>query len=131
MNEETREAVRQWQEKALNDWTTIEILRVSKQCPTDVVCFHCQQFVEKLLKAILTLHSIEAPKTHDLRRLIQLAEPFVPVLSQLSDASDKLTVHGVETRYPGDWLQVTASEMNEVIELARKFGDILLPELDL
>jgi len=48
-----------------------------------------------------------------------------------ADASDKITVHGVETRYPGDWLQVTASEMNEVIELARKFGDILLPELDL
>jgi HEPN domain-containing protein len=131
MNKETREAVRQWRAKAQSDWATVKILTTSESCPTDVACFHCQQFVEKLLKAILTLHNIEAPKTHDLRRLIQLAEPFVSELSQLSDASDKLTVHGVETRYPGDWLQVTTSEMNEVVELARQFGDILLSKLDL
>ncbi len=131
MNKETREAVRQWREKAQSDRATVEILRNSEQCPTDVACFHCQQFVEKLLKAILTLHGVEAPKTHDLRRLIQLAEPFAPELSRLSDASDKLTVYGVETRYPGDWLQVTTSEMNEMVELARQFGDILLPKLEL
>ena len=102
MNDETREAVRQWRAKAQSDWTAIEIMMSSEQCPADAVCFHCQQFVEKLLKAILTKHNIEAPKTHDLRRLIQLAEPFVPELSRLSDSSDKLTVHGVEARYPGD-----------------------------
>ena len=69
----------------------------------DTVCFHCQQFVEKLLKALLTCHRVEAPKTHDLRRLIQLAEPFAPELSRFSDASDVLTAHGLETRYPDDW----------------------------
>jgi len=131
MNKETREAVRQWREKAQSDWRTVEILTTTERCPADIVCFHCQQFVEKLLKAILTLHGIEAPKTHDLRRLIQLAEPFAPELSRLSDASDRLTVHGVETRYPGDWLQVTTSEMNEAVELAKQVGDILLPKLEL
>jgi HEPN domain-containing protein len=128
-SDKIREAVRQWREKAQNDWQTVEILTASKQCPADVVCFHCQQFAEKLLKGVLTLHSIEAPKTHDLRRLIHLAEPFVPELSRLLDASDKLTFHGVETRYPGDWIQVTISEMNEAVELAKQFGEILLPKL--
>ncbi|MDT8301143.1 MAG: HEPN domain-containing protein [Sedimentisphaerales bacterium] len=128
MNDDTRELVRQWKVKAQNDWTAVEILLTSKQCPADTVCFHCQQFVEKLLKAFLTYHDIEAPKTHDLRRLIQLAEPFVPELSQLSDSSDKLTVHGVETRYPGDWSPVTSAEMNEVIEISRQFSNILLPK---
>lgn len=131
MNKETREAVRQWRKKAQSDWTTVGILTTSERCPADIACFHCQQFVEKMLKAILTLHGIEAPKTHDLRRLIQLAEPFAPELSRLSDASDKLTVHGVETRYPGDWLRVTTSEMNEMVELEKQFGDILLPKLEL
>lgn len=115
MNDDTRELVRQWKVKAQNDWTAVEILLTSKQCPADTVCFHCQQFVEKLLKAFLTYHDIETPKTHDLRRLIQLGEPFVPELSRLSDPSDKLTVHGVETRYPGDWSLVTSAEMNKVI----------------
>lgn len=129
MNDKIRESVRQWRAKAQSDWKTVEILTASEHCPADVVCFHCQQFVEKLLKGVLTLHGIEAPKTHDLRRLIHLAEPFTPELSRLSDASDKLTVHGVETRCPGDWLQVTTSEMNEVVELAKQFGEILLPKL--
>ena len=130
MNEQTREAVRQWRAKAQSDWDAVEILTASKRCPAETVCFHCQQFVEKLLKGLLTRHHIEAPKTHDLRRLIQLAKPFVPELSLLSDASDELTIHGVETRYPGDWRQIKKSEMKRVVELAKRFGDILLVKLE-
>jgi len=129
MNEQTREAVRQWRAKAQSDWKTVEILTASQRCPTDTVCFHCQQFVEKLLKALLTLNNIEAPKTHDLRRLIQLAEPFAPELSLLADVSDELTIHGVEARYPGDWRKIKRSEMKRVIELAKRFGDILLVKM--
>ncbi|MFH1719544.1 MAG: HEPN domain-containing protein [Planctomycetota bacterium] len=129
MNEQTREAVRQWLAKADSDWTTVKILLDSEQCPHEVVCFHCQQFVEKLLKAFLTQHGIEAPKTHDLRRLIQLAEPFAKDLSDLTDKSDKLTVHGVETRYPGEWYPVSPAEMNEMVELSRRYRDLLLPKL--
>jgi len=108
----------------------VEILTASKRCPTDTVCFHRQQFVEKLLKALLTKHDIEAPKTHDLRRLIQLAQPFAPELSLLADVSDELTIHGVETRYPGEWRQIKKSEMKRMIELARRFSDILLVKLE-
>jgi len=129
MNDDTGELVRQWKKKAQSDWTTVEILLAHEQCPAEAVCFHCQQYVEKLLKALLSRHSIEAPRTHDLRRLIQLAEPLAPGLSQLSDASDKLTVHGVETRYPGDSYPVSPEEMDEVIEISRKIGDMLLPKL--
>jgi len=130
MNNQIRQAVRQWRTKAQNDWTTVEILLGSDRCPADTVCFHCQQFVEKLLKALLTLHGIEAPRTHDLRRLIELALPSVPELSSLSDSADALTVHGVETRYPDDCLQIEPAEMNEIIELAKQLGKILLSKLN-
>lgn len=130
MSDETGEAVRQWRAKARSDWTTVEILLASERCPADTVCFHSQQFVEKLLKALLTRHGIEAPKTHDVRRLIQLAEPFAPELSRLSDASDALTAHGVETRYPDDWREIEPTEMNEVVELAKQLGEILRSKLD-
>ncbi len=130
MNDETGEAVRQWRNKAQSDWTTVEILLSSERCPADAVCFHCQQFIEKLLKALLTRHGIEAPRTHDVRRLIQLAEHIAPGLARFSDASDALTVHGVETRYPGDWRDIDTAEMSEVVELAREVGRKLLAELD-
>ncbi len=130
MNDETNEAVRQWRARAQSDWTTVEILLASDRCPADTVCFHCQQFVEKLLKALLTRHGIEAPKTHDVRRLIQCAAPVAPELTRFSDPSDALTVHGVETRYPGDVREIERVEMNEVVELARELGEILLSRLD-
>jgi len=130
MNDDTREATGQWKAKAQSDWTTVQILLTSEQCPADTVCFHCQQYVEKLLKGVLTLNSIEASRTHDLRRLIQLAQPYVPELEGLFDSSDALTVHGVETRYPGDWRRVEPAEMQTAVELAKKFGKILLPKLD-
>lgn len=130
MNEQNREAVRQWRAKAQSDWDAVEILTASKRCPADTVCFHCQQFVEKLLKALLTCHGIEAPKTHDLRRLIELALPFAPELSLLTDVSDELTFHGVETRYPGELRQIKKSEMKRVVELAQRFRNILLVKLE-
>ena len=130
MNEKILEAIKQWRTKAQSDWTTVQILLGSDQCPAETVCFHCQQFVEKLLKAILTAHSVETPETHDIRRLVQLAKSYAPKLSPLTDLSDQLTVHGVETGYPGDWSQIETQEMNEVVNIAGKFGDILLFELD-
>lgn len=129
MNEQTRQAVKQWKAKAQSDWKTVQILKADRNYPADTVCFHCQQFVEKLLKALLTAHEIETPRTHDLRRLIQLAQPFAPQLSKLADAADALTVHGVESRYPDDFRQIDDEEMNEAIDLAGKLGDILLPKL--
>jgi len=74
MNNDIRQLVQLWIEKAKEDWGTVEILRESEYCPKGVICFHCQQYAEKLLKALLTASGIEFPKTHDLRRLIQLCE---------------------------------------------------------
>jgi HEPN domain-containing protein len=130
MNEATLEVVRQWIRKAESDWETVLIVSAHDDRPQDTVCFHCQQHVEKLLKAFLTLHGIEAPRTHNLRRLIQLIEPVSTDLSHLKDAADTLTVHGVASRYPDDWCDVSAEEMNEMIELTRQFREILLPKLE-
>ena len=129
MNGQTRKAVKQWLAKAESDWSTVEILMASAHCPTEAVCFHCQQYVEKLLKAFLTLKGIEAPKTHDLRRLIQLVSPFEKKLAELAEESDALTVHGVQSRYPGDLFHVDKVEMKRLVTLCQKFSDILLPRL--
>lgn len=85
---------------------------------------------KKLLKALLTLHRVEAPRTHDLRRLIQLATPSAPQLGSFADRCDDLSVHGVQSRYPDDWVEITAAEMNQVVELARELKPVLMSELD-
>jgi HEPN domain-containing protein len=130
MNEATLEVVRQWVKKAQSGWETVLILSAHEQCPRDAVCFHCQQHVEKLLKALLTLHDIEAPRTHNVRRLIRLLEPLVHGLEPLKDSADALTAHGVASRYPEDWREIGEDEMREMIELAIKLRNILLPKIE-
>ena len=131
MSDDVQNAVRQWLAKAEMDWASVEILSEHLKCPRQAVCFHCQQYVEKLLKAILTLHQIETPRTHDLRRLIQLASPYARELDALSDRADALSLAGVEIRYPDNWRDVSDVEMREGIELAEEFATILLPRLNL
>jgi len=131
MNEATLEVVSQWMKKAESDWEAILILAAHEPCPRDTVCFHCQQHVEKLVKALLTLRGIEAPRTHNLRRLLQLVEPVSDDLVALIDAADNLTVHGVASRYPDDWREIGEDEMRETIELVTQFRAALLPKLRL
>lgn len=52
---ETREVVQAWLKKAANDLEAARrFLAVREECPFDTVCFHCQQAVEKALKAWMT-----------------------------------------------------------------------------
>ena len=63
--------VRRWVEKASTDIKTAEILLKSDDCPTESVCFHAQQAVEKLLKAYLTAKGERTGKTHDIATLLE------------------------------------------------------------
>jgi HEPN domain-containing protein len=62
LDENLLEIVDQWAQKAESDLKTAEILlRVRQDCPTDIICFHVQQCVEKYVKAMLVLNAIEFP----------------------------------------------------------------------
>lgn len=131
MNDETQEAVRQWLARAQADWGTVEVLLGNTDSPRESIAFHCQQYVEKLLKALLTLHDIEAPRTHDLRRLVQLAAPAAPDLSNLADVADLLTDHAVAMRYPDEWREIEAEEVQTILDATKQYASILLPVITL
>ena len=123
------DAVNQWLARARSDWQTVELLLSHSQSPPETICFHCQQHVEKLLKALMTRSGMEAPRTHDLRRLIDLVAPHAPALVLLVDDSDLVTFHAVETRYPDDWREVSRAEAEEMATLAGRSRALLLPML--
>ena len=69
------------------------------QFADSVFGFHCQQAVEKLCKAWLSLVGIEYPRTHDLRTLFHLIESHEPEqLMPFIDLVD-LTDYAVQFRY--------------------------------
>ncbi len=67
------EFVRQWSLKAEEDFNAAKSLITYGHAFLSTVCFHSQQAAEKYLKAFLTYHQIEFPKTHDIGELLDLA----------------------------------------------------------
>jgi HEPN domain-containing protein len=62
-NNRTAAIAREWIIKAENDLKTAShTLKIGKGCPTDTVCFHAQQCVEKYLKAFLVCKGIDFSK---------------------------------------------------------------------
>jgi HEPN domain-containing protein len=67
----------------------------------DLVCFHCPQAAEKLLKAMLQELGLPIPRTHDLEDLLARLLPHDAALRPLRRGVKFLATFAVEYRYPG------------------------------
>jgi HEPN domain-containing protein len=95
---------------------------------TDVACFHCQQAVEKYLKAFLTYHRVG--KTHDIVRLLQMCiEIYKQFESMDREKIESLSIFAVEIRYPDDFYMPTIEELNEALKVALKVREIIFRKL--
>jgi HEPN domain-containing protein len=121
--------VRQWLFKAEEDLGVAKVLFSSKTSFFATIGFHCQQAVEKFLKAFLTWHQIEFPKTHDLVMLVNLAAAVDSLLGTALADVVALNPYGVDVRYPGDFLEITLAETEEAIQLAEKARTTILQVL--
>lgn len=87
------------------------------------VCFHAQQCVEKVLKALWVLYGKVPPRTHNLKRLWLQMPTNRQVLSLSLEDIDFLNGFYVPTRYP-DTLPGTLPEGYPGKEVARKALDL-------
>ena len=112
--------VREWIVKADHDLTAAaQILKLGKDAPTETVCFHAQQCVEKYLKAILVYRGIPFPKSHDIGVLMVLvprgSRPALAV-----DVQDRLTKYASAPRYPESGLDISLTAARKAIATARR-----------
>ncbi len=61
--------VEAWLSKAKNDLASAKVLMSASPPILDTCVFHCQQAVEKSLKALLTRHQKVFSKTHNIEAL--------------------------------------------------------------
>ena len=80
--------------------------------------FHCQQAVEKALKAFLTWQDTPFPKTHDLVALGGACVRFDATLEPLLRSAAPLTEYAWKFRYPGDVPEPTRQETDRAVALA-------------
>jgi HEPN domain-containing protein len=117
--------IREWVHKAENDLKTAKhTLEMDDECPTDTVCFHAQQCIEKYLKVLLVLEEIDFPKTHDIGKIVSLLPGRVRV-PLTPEEQRQLTNYATFTRYPGDYIPISMEEAREAVRMARRVRTLI------
>jgi HEPN domain-containing protein len=91
--------------------------------------FHCQQGVEKAMKALLTWHDAAFRKTHNLEELGELCVTIDGTLAAAIEEVAPLSEYASRFRYPGAPWEPTTQEARESLQVARSFLDGILKRL--
>jgi HEPN domain-containing protein len=95
---------------AERDLQTFSILAAHPDASLSAMCFHAQQSAEKSLKAVLTIHQVDFPRTHNLQELagmvldLHVEPPFTPTELR------RLNPYAVEYRYDDQLIALLTKE---------------------
>ncbi|ACM19493.1 nucleotide-binding HEPN domain protein [Geotalea daltonii FRC-32] len=131
MDEVTAEIVRQWFHKAEHDLQNIRNNLAAENIPTDTVCFHAQQAIEKLLKGVLVANARNISKTHDLVKLLTDVADILPELLTYEEQLEEISEYGVGVRYPDDFFEPTLEEAQYAFQVAVEIETIILNKITL
>lgn len=114
----------EWFARCKNDLETAKIL-LREKGPSDTLCFHCQQAVEKALKGYLVFNGVDITgnrlKIHDLRKLLQVAEKYSLSLAKFTEKTNILNRYYIETRYPLDApVEYSHKETDKTVKIAEE-----------
>jgi HEPN domain-containing protein len=123
--------VKKWVMKAINDINIVrhELTQPENEMVTDAICFHCQQSVEKFLKAYLILKNIEIGKTHNLEFLLEQCKKQDLDFGNLDVGN--LSFYAVAVRYPDEFYMPSVQEAKECFKIASIIRDFILRKLEL
>jgi len=122
-----RHGAQQWLAKAAEDLGLAELLVRGSVFPSAAV-FHCQQAVEKALKAFLFWHDRPFRRTHDLVEIGGRCVTVDPALEPLLRRTAPLTEYAWKFRYPGEG-EPSQAEAQEALSLAREVYEAILARL--
>ncbi len=121
--------IKEWVNKAEGDFAAALALNKSKRKNKFyfVIAFHCQQTIEKYLKALLISRKIDFPKSHDLIQLLNLLKIKDPLLEGIKKELNILNPFAIDFRYPGE--DIEPKEAKEVLKVAKRLVIILKKRL--
>jgi len=83
------------------------------------LCYQAQQAVEKALKGLLIYFGEEPNFTHNIGLLLSNLEKHVEIDDNVKEGMD-LTNYAVQTRYPGQYTEVTKDEYQKAVEISKE-----------
>jgi HEPN domain-containing protein len=108
--------VESWLDKAEHDLISAQRLLEIEPVILDNACFHCQQAIEKCLKAYLIYNGFDVQKTHDIIALLTQCSNFDTIFETI-DPLD-INSYAVQGRYPDTNLMPTKEEAEGYYQLA-------------
>ena len=128
MNKATIDFIKQWLIKANEDLLVVDKLTEFEIIATSSVCFHCQQAVEKFLKAFLIVNGVDIKKTHNIEFLLSECSDIDIDFANIDPK--ELSDFGVDVRYPGDMFVPDESETLEYKNLAFEIKNLVEEKID-
>jgi HEPN domain-containing protein len=123
------EHVKSWLATAWQDLEAAVWLMESPASLFGAVGFHCQQAVEKSLKAYLTWQDRPFEKTHSLVVLLETCLEVDPNFEALRIAAVILTPYAAILHHPGDIQHINIEEAYTAIELAQQAYEFILAKM--
>jgi HEPN domain-containing protein len=130
MKENHNEFAKSWLMKARNDIITAkQTLLLGEESPTDTICFHAQQAIEKSFKGLLTFSGVGFTKTHNLLILLNLVLAKYPEFENYKANLSEMIDFAVDIRYPDEIstpsIDVADKSVKLAIEVYNKINTII------
>lgn len=115
--------IAEWIQRAEDDYeSALDLLRRRQRPTPAMVCYHCQQYAEKYLKAFLLQHNVHFERTHDLKDLNKLCSEVDGSFAFITDWLKWLNPYATETRDPGRAIEIEeARSAVATMKQVRKF----------
>jgi len=118
--------VKNWLIKSKHDITAAKKLNDDEGECLDIAIYHCQQAAEQAVKSFLTYHSVDFPKTHDIRLLVLLAININSEMNKYIETAELLTPYATEFRYPSEILDPSKEELDVAIIKAEELFNFVI-----
>lgn len=123
------EQVIAWINKADHDLGSAKVIYLHLPDYFDTIAFHCQQAVEKYIKAILVHRSIDFDRSHDLIYLLELLQDDIPITMDQFKKAVSLNGFSVQIRCPNKIIYLSKEELEEALAIAQEFRAFAIEQI--
>jgi HEPN domain-containing protein len=115
------ELILNWINKADHDLGSAKIIYLHLPEYFDTIAFHCQQAVEKYIKAVLVHRRIEFDRSHDLIYLLELLTEVIEITAEQFTKAASLNGLSVQIRYPDKIIRLSKEELEDALAISLEF----------
>ena len=113
--------IKEWVDKADHDLGSAKLIFLHIPNYFDTIAFHCQQAVEKYIKAILVFYEIDFQRSHNLIYLLDLLSKKLEISEDRYDKAILLNGFSVQIRYPDKIIFLSNEELATAIAITQDF----------